>query len=241
VGPDALLLVGLGDSVPGAGDHENPPTYTCECTSFVALLADLAAEALGRPVVTANLSTNDGVGAGALLERVRADQRHRAAIAAADIITVTIGTNDWQGPCGWPNDDDCWATALANVPTNVGAILDEILALRAGRPTAIRLTTYYDAYIGYPRNLTGAGDPDGPMPQAFLDFYRVEQARFYEALCDEAAGRGLTCVDLWTPFNGPDHDQPGTDLLLADHIHPNQAGHQLIADTVAALGFAELE
>jgi lysophospholipase L1-like esterase len=239
VPPGALLLVGIGDSIPGAGDHDNPPTYACTCDSYVTIYGELAAADLGRPVVVANLATNDGVQSWKLLERVRGEARYRTALAAADLITVTIGTNDWQGPCGWPAES-CWSTGLATVPAKVGAILDEIVSLRAGRPTAIRLTTYFDPYIEWPGNVL-TGDPNGSTPTAFLEFYRLEQAKFYGALCDQAERRGVICVDLWTPFNAPAHDQPATPLLLADHVHPNQDGHRLIAETVAEAGFGELE
>jgi lysophospholipase L1-like esterase len=238
--PGALLLVGLGDSIPGAGDHERPPTYTCDCESFVTLLGRLAEQALGQPVVVKNLATNDSLESTGLLDRVRTDRRYRSAITAADIITVTIGTNDWQGPCNWPDDDACWLDGLTRVPPTVGSILDEILALRDGQPTAIRLTTYFDPYIGFPMNLTSQGDPAGPMPEAFLDFYRVEEEKFYAALCAEAEARDVTCVDLWAPFNGPSHEESATALLLPDHVHPNQAGHELIAETIADVGFAPL-
>jgi lysophospholipase L1-like esterase len=236
-----LILVGLGDSIPSAGDHERPPTYTCDCDSFVTLLGGLAEQALGRPVVVENLATNDSLESAGLLERIRTDERHRSAIASADIITVTIGTNDWQGPCGWPDDEACWVDGLTRVPRNVGSILDEILSLRESRPTAIRLTTYFDPYVDFPMNLTSLGDPDGPMPEEFLDFYRSEQAKFYAALCAEAEARDVPCIDLWTPFNGSSHEEAATALLLPDHVHPNQAGHQLIAETIADAGFAPLE
>ena len=60
-------------------------------------LGRLAEQALGQPVVVENLATNDSLESPGLLDRVRTDGRYRSAIAEADIITVTIGTNDWAG------------------------------------------------------------------------------------------------------------------------------------------------
>ena len=186
----------------------------------------------------ANLATNDGVGSDGLLERVRTDAAHRTALAAADIVTITIGTNDWQGSCDWPGDEACWAKGLASVPRNVAATLDEIKELRDGRPTAIRVTTYWDSYIDYPTNLTSMGDPNGPMPPEFHLFYRAALETFNKAICDSAEDHEAICVDLAVPFNGLSRDEPATALLLPDHGHPNQAGHDLIANTIAAAGFA---
>ena len=112
----ALSLVGLGDSVPGAGGPTDTPLV-----SYVVLVGAAASKALGRTVAATNLATNDGVGSDGLLARVRNDPVHRAALAAADIVTITIGTNDWQGACDWPGDDPCWARGLASVPKNLAA------------------------------------------------------------------------------------------------------------------------
>lgn len=236
--PQALSLVGLGDSVPGAGDA-NSPTFRCEaCVSYVVRYGELAATALGRPVNVTNLATDDGVGSHLLLERIRTYGGYRTPIAAADIITLTIGTNDWQGPCDWPGDEACWAAGTASVPRDIDAILTEIEALRDGRPTAIRVTTYWDSFIGLNVNLTGAGDPNGGMPQVFLDFFRPALEAFNASICGVAEKHHAICVDLHTPFNGPQHDQDAAGLLLADHGHPNQAGHDLIAAKIAEAGFA---
>lgn len=238
-----LSLVGLGDSIPGAGDQTGtaPDGRCATCVSYVVLVGDAASKALGRTVVVTNLATNDGVGSDGLLERVKTDDAPRAALARADIVTITIGTNDWQGACDWPGDDPCWASGLASVPKNLAAILDEIKDLRKGRPTAIRVTTYYDSYIGNPTNLTLVGKPDDPWPPEFHPFYRAALETFNKTICGEAEAHGAICVDLAAPFNGPSHDEPATALLLPDHVHPNQAGHDLIAKTIAAAGFAPLQ
>lgn len=236
----ALSLVGLGDSIPGAGDADASDGRCADCVSYVARYGELAAAALGRPVTTTNLATDDGVGARQLLDRVRTLDEYRAPIATADLITLTIGTNDWQGPCEWPGDDDCWRAGATSVPADIDAILTEIETMLAGRPAVIRVTTYFDNFIGYPENLTSAGDPNGGMPQEFLDFYRAALETFNASICEVARRHDAVCIDLHTPFNGAGHDQPASDLLLPDHIHPNQAGHDLIARTIADAGFAPL-
>jgi hypothetical protein len=130
---------------------------------------------------------------------------------------------------------------LASEPKNLAAILDEIKDLRAGRPTAIRATTYYDSYIGKPTSLTLVGKPGDPWPPEFHPFYWAALETFNRAICGVAEAHGAICVDLAVPFNGASHDEPATALLLSDHTHPNQAGHDLIAKTIAAAGSTPLQ
>ena len=94
--PEVISLVGLGDSF-AAG------WIGCsgECRSFVHVYGNLVEEALGRPVEVTNLATSDGLASGGLLQRVTGGGAHRMALAGADVITVMIGWNDWQGPCFW--------------------------------------------------------------------------------------------------------------------------------------------
>ena len=101
VPPGTLSLVGLGDSVPGAL-HCDPP-----CRSYVEVYGELASAALKKPVVVENLATNDGLTSNTLVSRVKQDEKHRAALAAADLITITIGANDFQGPCDGSNIGPC--------------------------------------------------------------------------------------------------------------------------------------
>ena len=140
----SLSLVGLGDSIPGALGCDPP------CRSYVEVYGELASAALGKPVVVENLATNDSLESRGLRDRVTHDAEHRAALADADLITITIGNNDWQGPCSWIDHARCLAHGTAQVDASLSAILDEIATLREGKPTAIRVTTLYDMYLGDP-------------------------------------------------------------------------------------------
>ena len=142
--PEVISVVGLGDSFAGG-------QIGCsgECRPFVQVYGDLVSEALDRPVEVTNLATSDSLESGGLLQRVTRDAAHREALAGADVITVMIGWNDWQGPCFWEGWDDCFARTQPAVEANVTAILDEISLLREGKPTVLRVVTYYDPYVGW--------------------------------------------------------------------------------------------
>ena len=210
-----LTLVGLGDSIPGA--LYCPPG----CRSYVEVYGELAARALQVPVSVLNLATNDRLDSTGLLSRVLEDHTYRTALARADLITLTIGNNDESGFWGCSGDDAC-SVANAQTRQNIDAILREITSLRAGRPTAIRVTDYYDMAVG-----------EQPRLPAKL-------AAFNAMICGVAEANGAVCVDLVRPFNGRDGTADAGDLLLDDHTHASKAGQDLIAKTIDAAGYAPL-
>lgn len=236
-----LSLVGLGDSIPGGHSCEAP------CRSYVALLGDLAAAALGRPVTVTNLATNDGLTSDGLLQRVQTDASHRTAIAGADLVTLQVGFNDWQGSCMFDGLEACLTRNGMTAAANVGAILDEIAALRDGRPTAIRVVTSYDPYVGTARASEWWGFEEADRA-AFEAGFGAALTAFNASLCAQAAAHDARCVDTRTAVNGPAWDQealpePAPGALVKggdDHVHPTAAGHELVAATIAALGFDPL-
>ena len=50
--------------------------------------------------------------------------------------------------CGGFSDRACWDALEKRTTDNVATVLDEITKLRAGKPTAIRVTTTFDPYPG---------------------------------------------------------------------------------------------
>jgi lysophospholipase L1-like esterase len=176
---------------------------------------------------------------------VMTEAEHREAIADADLTIVMIGWNDWQGPCVWDGLEDCLVSGSATVEANLTAILDEILLLRDGQPTALRVVTYFDPYIGFP-DLPELG---GFSPDELDDFeaaFSQALVAFNGMLCGIAEAHDAECVDTYTAMNGPDHaseaEAAPTDgaFLAEDHVHLSAAGHELIAQAIADLGYAPL-
>lgn len=229
----SLSLVGLGDSIPGAMNCVDP------CRSYVVGYGELASTALKRRVVVTNLATNDGLTTVDLLERVRTDPTHRAALTDADLITVTIGSNDWQGPCYWDGHDACFEHGRTTVEKNLGLILDEIRALRGTKPTAIRVTTQYDFWVGNPGTPDDWGFPRSDKDlAAFHAAFKHALINYNTTVCRVAIAHKALCIDIAPAFNGPDLDRDAGPLLGADHGHLTAAGQDLVAATIVAAGFA---
>ena len=229
-------LVGLGDSVPGGLKCSAP------CRSYVLTYGDLAAAAVGLPVAVTNLATNDGLESDVLLHRVQADVSYRDAVAMADIITLQVGWNDWQGPCNFENHGTCLQFGAKRVEPNLDGILTEIVALRAGKPTAIRVVTYYDGYRG--NKLAGSiwGFPASAENIATFEAdFRAALRDFDAMICRVALAHGAVCVDVAPAFNGPKLDQAAAaGLINSDGIHGLAAGQDLVAQMIATAGFNEL-
>lgn len=238
---DGISLVGIGDSLPGA--------LGCfgSCRSYVAVLGDLASAALGVPVTTTNLATNDGLVSPLLLQRVTTDDAHREALAGADLITVQIGLNDWQGTCMWDGLAECLAVGASAVESNLDAILGEIATLRAGQPTALRLVTYFDPYVGTAQAPEWwAFDP--AERDAFEAAFAAELTAFNAMLCAVAEAHDAVCIDTRTPINGPAWDmeavpEPADGAIVLggdDHLHLTALGHEIVAEAIVAAGFSPI-
>jgi lysophospholipase L1-like esterase len=224
-------VVGLGDSVAAAAG--------CACTSFVQLLGDDLQRHTGRPNHTDNFARN-GLDTAGLLAQLK-DPAVAAAVAHADLVTVTIGANDFAtaendyfaGTCGGSDGLDCFRTTLPTLDANLTAVLQRIRALAAGHPVGVRVTNYWNVF------------EDGEVAQekhgdAFVRDSNQLTREANAVICDAAHRAGDVCVDLDAAFN---HASPGgdpTSLLAPDGDHPNQAGQDLIAATVAAAGYAPL-
>jgi lysophospholipase L1-like esterase len=229
-------LVAIGDSLPyGQFDCNNYKTFV-----------DLFGKALERhaktPVIAHNLSEHTGINSTDLLRELRSSSLLRRAVKTAGAITVTIGHNHtpWNrddDPCDGKADPPKWtrftlacakATALV-YGRNLEGILKTVRALRAGKPTILRVTNDYNDLIGDPHVPKSFYGPSKP----FYDTYTVLTCRL---------GRkyGAVCIDTYHAFNGSDGRRDAGPLLADDHTHPNAKGHQVIARLLDRAGYRPL-
>jgi DNA-binding beta-propeller fold protein YncE/lysophospholipase L1-like esterase len=233
-------LVVVGDSIP-----YNSPQDCPGCTGFVDRYAAAIFQATGHPVQVQNLSQHNGLGTDGLLKELQSDAGRRAALAAADVIVVSIGGNDiaWNindDPCDGPTTDNpdwskfspaCAAAAAEVFRPKLESVYSQIVALRAGKPTIFRTINRYNDWIGWP----GHEVP----PEAVRVTHDLVEA-WNVMVCKAAPAQGFTCADIYRAFNGADGITPAGDLLAADYTHPSDKGNEVIGNVLTALGYAPL-
>jgi lysophospholipase L1-like esterase len=239
--PRTWRFVALGDSIPYGG------SYCGFCTPYPALLGSALLRQSGHPVSVRDLGI-PGLTTAQLLANVRSRADVREAVAAADVVTITIGHNDtpWNsrhdscdGAHAWfgPYHDAQWTTYTGPCLTReadalgfrLRSILSTVRSLRAGRPTLIELTTDWNQLIGE----AGIGATPRAASKAVLD-------RFAAVTCAAARAYGARCGDAYHAFNGTAGLLAGGTYLAADHDHASQRGHREIASILAAFGFTPL-
>lgn len=204
-------VVGLGDSVTVGAN--------CSCTPFVSLLATALEKSKVRPVNVANEARN-GLTSGRLLTQLRSG-RERAVVSRVTL--VTIGANDFDpaqlsAPGCTAPDLGCYQAALARLRVNMAAVLDTLL-LGGGPHGPILVTGYWNVLLD--------GDVGAARGPAYQRDSAALTSRVNAVLQQVSLRKGVTYVDLYTPFKEP-NDGDDTPLLAADGDHPSAAGHAVI-------------
>jgi len=213
-----LDVVALGDSVPaGSG---------CGCMPFPVRYARSLATKLGHTGIS-----NDavpGLTSGGLLATLGDGQPAARDVATADIVLITIGANDFDPAHADPSCPGgavgCYDNQLAELSHQLDSILARLAVLRHYAPTAVLLTGYWDIWEDG-QVAAGAGPPYVTTGD--------ELTRQVNQRLQQAASTGsATYVDLVKPFRGGSGRDDDTGLLAGDGDHPNDAGHQAIADAL---------
>jgi lysophospholipase L1-like esterase len=69
-----------------------------------------------------------------------------------------------------------------------------------------------------------------PLPAHLVEVARERMSQASDVIREQAAARAVVCLDAWAMPGAAD-----PELFGPDRIHPNGSGHQLMADSFAAL------
>jgi lysophospholipase L1-like esterase len=233
----------IGDSIP----H---PDFCPTCTGFVVQYAKQLETSLGRPVIVANRSRNDGAGIPQIKAQVVEDQALREEIAEAEFVIVSVGFNSIMpdatlgtgctGEMGetdatyaaWllTTDDACVQAGIDAWAPDYDTIFSTIAGLRPDKPTLRVALNAYDGNIDWIQNADVPPDVVAPVERLLTTIYD----RFNPMLCDRATTAGFTCLDIYHAFSGTGENRSLLELTI-DGAHPNQAGGDLIASMLAEL------
>jgi lysophospholipase L1-like esterase len=226
-------LVSLGDSVTsGAGCHD--------CVSYPVLFGKETTAKTKIPVTVINLGVNGQTSSG-LLSSLSDTSTAAKDVQKTDLVTITIGANDFNaalpayqaGKCGGADGLGCFANTMSPLRTNLTAILKRVRTLRGRKPTAIRVTDYWNMF----QDGAVAIREDGTAYQRDTTLLTVLVNGVIQDVC---RAEHVKFVDLFVPFKGHVGDKDPTPLLASDGDHPSQAGNQEIADALAQAGYVPL-
>ncbi len=238
-GVPPLKLVVIGDSIPDAA-------FECpDCVGFADQYAHALGKASGRDVDTINLSEHTGLTLPRLLRELPSLKQF---LSPADAIIVGIAHNsialNADRPCGtrfvdsqhtfadWSKlDAPCARRSTAHYRPLYDKLYSTIASWRDGKPTILRTIDKYNDWTGFkPAHLTPA------QVATVVMFHNM----WNRMLCASATAHGFNCADIYHAFNGPDGTRASGNLLGPDYTHPSQNGHDVIAKTLVAQGFAPL-
>lgn len=189
-------------------------------------------------VVLVNLGHN-GWHSGDLLNALQNDSTFRTSVSSAQVITWDIGGDDLlhavnlfnQGTCGGPDNQDCLRSAVATFIPNWDTIVAEILSLRDPKQTILRTMDVYDPFITQEKAIGAFA-----VIQPYL-----QQVNSH--IATSAAANGIPMAAVHQAFNGVngDEDPSAKGYIAIDGVHPNDTGHQVIADLFRNLRYAPLK
>ncbi|MFC5178841.1 GDSL-type esterase/lipase family protein [Nocardioides taihuensis] len=250
----SVVLVddGIGSLGPKEGEEDSCPG----CSRWPTQFADQVAQVAGRE---ASVTSFRAPGVPEARELVSGDSDTRAAIADASVVVVATGAfNSLPDPdtgIGCPpaaTEEPTYAAwarttkpaCLAEMIKTYGLLYDSVFAeinkLRAGKPTVFIAMNVpdYNLEVGGPDTLLG--QVQGVERAWAKRFAVAANDRWNEMLAERARAAGFQLVDIYHALNGPDGTDPGAQFS-AGGGHPNQAGHDLIADLIAQVDLSALD
>jgi lysophospholipase L1-like esterase len=191
----------------------------------------------GAVVSLTNLGQN-GWRSADLLQALTSDVSLRSAVAGAQVVTWDIGGNDLlhatgefvSNTCGGSDNQECFRAAVSTFDANWDAIMAELLALRSPKTTILRTMDVYNPFVGE------------QMANGTFTVLNPYLNAINQHIAASAALNQVPLARVHDAFNGLSGEQDPVALgyIAGDGVHPNDAGHKVIADEFRKLGYSPL-
>ena len=179
-----------------------------------------------------------------LLDALRKNSTYRDSVSSADVVTINIGGNDFvrmlsefvAGTCGGKKNNKCLKKNRKRFKSNFKKIIKLVKKLSKNKKPIIRSmdlyfpeTTFYlsSDYVtndNYPSNFTAINP---------------HLLKFNTIIRKSCRSKKILYANVHSLFNGSsgmeDPDLKG--YIFYNGIHPNDAGYQVMADDLRALGY----
>jgi hypothetical protein len=200
------------------------------------LYAALVEEDLGVPVKVHERTTMGGMAVGTMLELLRTSQSWQSAIAETEIV-VFWGNPTRSESTAHPRDASCMSRpyyvkecspqSWDVFKEHVDGVIEEILALRGGKPTVIIAADFYSPFLSEWK--------EAGVEEQCTRCWEYQN----EAIRQSAEEHGILFVSRHDAYNGPNHDQDPTEkgYIGIDGLLPSEAGQQFFAELLLAAGY----
>ena len=242
-GQEALGYTALGDSI-ATGYLAN--------TGYVAAYRDALQADLGVDVTLYNLAQNGSTSA-RLLHALRTDTVFQGAVSGSAVVTWNVGLVDFRNArtsyksrkCGKTDNQDCLRTAVATFRSNWDEIVRQILTRRGTGDTIIRTIDLFNPWVAIDARTNTFADNKEPAASRGTDLQVLNSYldQINDHIAASAEAHGIEYALVHRAFNGETgmEDAGAKGYIGSDGIHPTEAGHAVIADLLAQLGYAPLQ
>jgi lysophospholipase L1-like esterase len=219
--PTKPLVVGFGDSVPAGGGG-------CNCVNFVQAYANLVGKNTGMQPAVDNFAVSGSTSAD-FLDQL-SDSKIRSAVAEATDILIMTGANDYNDAF----DQASLGASISKVYPPVAAAVEDNVTSAINKIQNLNSTAHVvllDYWASMEDGAVAKKDYDAAAMAASIACTTSTN----DALALAAKSTGATYVSTYTAFKGTNGTKDDTDLLQPDGDHPDPAGHQVIAQAIAAV------
>lgn len=198
-----------------------------------------------------NLGQN-GMTSTQLLSALRTKSVFQTAVSEANVLTWDIGNAEFKnirdtyqrGKCGGKDNQDCLRTMVSTFNANCDAIISEILSRRQVSNTIIRTIDIYYPWVAIDQKTNTTADSRETGPANGSDFMVIAYYlnEMNDRIAQDSAIYQIPLGQVHAAFNGASgtEDPVAKGYIASDGQHPSDAGHEVIAESLRALGYAPL-